>query len=213
MFGNRRHILAKTIATFRYWFIKVRKSFSSTNFAKFTEKEGTRVSVFYLKNIVIDAKIYTEGRLKLGCRSFSSTFLKYFEGPIRPSKVGISLKNLEPATKIFRIKQRVGAVFYAQTRIQKGMFVWLAVKAQREIKYPKNTNIVAVHQRWGAAELRNEILGCQAVMRKRSNFSRVTRSAISLKNRRDFEWEHRMSKIKNRGAVRNRPSIFLLFNY
>ena len=87
------------------------------------------------------------------------------------------------------------------------------MKAQREIKYPKNTNIVAVHQRWGAAELRNEILGCQAVMRKRSNFSRVTRSEISLKNRRDFEWEHRMSKIKNRGAVRNRPSIFLLFNY
>ena len=91
-------------------------------FAKFTEKEGTRVSVFYLKNIVIDAKIYTEGRLKLGCRSFSSTFLKYFEGPIRPSKVGISLKNLEPAAKIFRIKQRVGAVFYAQARIPKGMF-------------------------------------------------------------------------------------------
>ena len=84
--------------------------------------KGAKELFFYLKNIVIDAKIYTEGRLKLGCRSFSSTFLKYFEGPIRPSKVGISLKNLEPAAKIFRIKQRVGAVFYAQARIQKGMF-------------------------------------------------------------------------------------------
>ncbi|WP_291955730.1 hypothetical protein [Cloacibacillus sp.] len=118
----------------------MRKSFPSTNFAKFTEKEGTRVSVFYLKNIAIDAKIYTAGRLKLGRRFFYGTFLKYFEGPIRPSKVGLSPKNLEQAAKIFRIKQREGAVFYAQARIQK-RDIWLISRegAKRDKKCLKNT--------------------------------------------------------------------------
>ena len=148
MFGNRRHILAKTIATFRYWFIKVRKSFPSTNFAKFTEKEGTRVSVFYLKNIAIDAKIYTAGRLKLGWRSFSGTFLQHFEDPIRPSKVGVSLKNLEPAAKIFRIKQREGLYFMLRRGYKKGIFGWLAVKAQREIKNVWKTPSISLLKYW-----------------------------------------------------------------